>query len=459
MNSSDTIVAVSSPPGRSPRGLIRVSGPACLAILGRLQAVTLPERPAAWRLGATRIRFGRQGPTLPVLLAVFAGPDSYTGQDMAEIQCPGHPALLERIVGHMLACGGRAAEPGEFTFRAVMAGKLDLTRAEGVAAMIAARSQCQLHAAQLLREGRLGRFGRRLVAALGDQLALVEAGIDFTDQEDVLTIGPEDLAAALEAIRGELHDLVAASRSWSSLEALPQVVLAGPPGCGKSSLFNALLGRRRALVSPDAGTTRDVLAEPVTCTSGHGHPVEVMLLDVAGLDHPVAALDRRSQAAARKVLRTADLVLCLDDGQGRQPAAGPVHQFTDGRAVLSVRSKADLAGSRSDGAQVAVSARTGAGLDRLRQLIVHRLTDRAISVTAGQLVVQPRHEAALRSALDHLDRARCHLRRQVTGQPIRDVELVAAAMRAALNELAALGGSLSPQEVIERVFDKFCIGK
>ncbi|MEM1099723.1 MAG: GTPase [Planctomycetota bacterium] len=238
MNPADTIAAVSSPPGRSLRGLIRLSGPDAFAITERLvQTVGVDDQ-------AHVVRHVRLiDSNTPGLLTTFPGPRSYTGDDTAELQLPGHPALLERVLRQAFALGARSAEPGEFTFRAWQNGKLDLLEAEGIAALIAARSDAQLAAARSLHQRDLGHVADQLAATLTDALALVEAGIDFTDQEDVVPIPPDALHAKLETLAAQLDELLRGARSWSALEALPRVVLAGPPSVGKSTLFNALLGR------------------------------------------------------------------------------------------------------------------------------------------------------------------------------------------------------------------------
>ncbi|NJL31758.1 MAG: hypothetical protein HC898_09065 [Phycisphaerales bacterium] len=187
----DTIIAVSSPPGRSPRGLVRMSGPACHSIVQELTGEPLPTvRHVVYRVVQLKATHGQQRLPLPVLLACWHGPHSYTGQNVVEIQCPGHPALLERLLHQVTGLGARLAGPGEFTFRAFMHGKMDLTQAEGVAALISATGQAELTAARHLCEGELGHWSQSLAQKLADLLALVEAGIDFTDQEDVVLITP-----------------------------------------------------------------------------------------------------------------------------------------------------------------------------------------------------------------------------------------------------------------------------
>ena len=408
------------------------------------------------RLVIRRLRFSSGG-SIPILVAWFAAPRTYTGQDLAEIQCPGNPALLQRIVQRTIDCGARPAEGGEFTFRAFAAGKMDLTQAEGVAATISAVSDGQLRAARVLREGKLAGLAEQLVEQLGDLLALVEAGIDFTDQEDVVPIGPVALGEQLAAVGDQLATLLGRSRPWSALEALPRVVLAGAASTGKSTLFNALLGRCRAVIDEAPGTTRDVLAEPLTLHDRHGAALEMMLVDTAGLDTSHGPLDRRAHDSARRALQAADLVLHLDDGRRHGPFAVPDPPPTT--AVLRVRSKADLPEPTAPDGAIRVSGLSGDGLEALRRAMLEKIHARTASVSSQMLALQPRHEAALRHARDHLERARNLVADQGTGTFLQNIELVAASLRAALDELAGLGGRLTADDVIGRVFSRFCVGK
>lgn len=379
---------------------------------------------------------------LPLLVTYFQGPASYTGQTMVELQLPGNPALLDRILHRIIGLSSmvRLAEPGEFTARAFLAGKMDLPQAEGIAAAIAAVSDSELAAARLLREGKLGTFAAELVDALADALALVESGIDFTDQEDVVPIAPPELVERVTNLHARLTDLLAHSRSWGALEALPRVVLVGAPSAGKSTLFNALLGRQRTVVSAQPGTTRDVIAEPLTLPGN----LEIMLVDIAGLDAAANALDQDVQQHARTAIESADLVLHISDG---------IAAVTfEGANVVHVHSKADLGEGEGD---IQVSALTGQNMDALRDMIVERVGDRAVSVSAQMLALQPRHEQAIRSAADHLAQAI----ELAESHGLTHVELIAGACRAALDELAGLGGQMTPDDVIGRVFARFCIGK
>ena len=441
MPSPDTIAAVSSPPGRSARGLLRLSGPAAFTALDAL--LTEPFNASPHHLAPVRLA----APPLPALAVRSAGPRSYTGEDSAELQLPGHPALLERVLAQLtVQAGVRLAEPGEFTFRAYLNGKLDLTAAEGVAATIAAVSDGQLAAANHLARGELAAFARTQVDAIGRLLALTEAGIDFVDQEDVVPIAPADLAVGIADAAAALAALQSRSRAWGAVEALPRVVFAGPPSAGKSTLFNALLGRDRAVVDASAGTTRDVLEEPLRLTIGTGD-AEVLLIDLAGLDHAggaIDALDAAAQAAARDQLTRADLLIALDDTD-----------HDAGAPRLRVHAKCDAVPA-PPGA-LPVSAHTGAGLPELRAAIAERLADRAVSVAADTLALQPRHTAALAEAAETVAAAATHV--DASARSLNEIELVADALRRTLDALAGLGGELTPDDVIGRVFATFCVGK
>lgn len=445
----DTIVAVSSPPGRAMRGLVRLSGAGTRDVLKKCGIHAPTPRCLA------RVRIDVDGLRLPALCVTFASPHSYTGQDMAELFVPGHPALLDRLMHAALRLGARHAEPGEFTYRGFLAGKLDLTQAEGVAATISAVSDAQLAAASHLRNGMLGQFAADAVNQLADVLALVEAGIDFTDQDDVVPITPSVLEQRLAALSRQIDTLLSCSRSWGAVESLPRVAFVGAPSTGKSTLFNALLGRDRAVISEIPGTTRDALMEPLTIELAGGGTAEVMLVDIAGLDTPAAALDRTAQTIAHQIIDRADLLLLVSDDRS------PAPKCRVDRPVIRVRTKTDLIPTHAAtmNADVAVSAPTGVGLTELRRLIAVRLGDRAMGVTEETLMLQPRHEASLRSALAQLRLANELVQPNIGRRELSHVELVADAMRAALNDLASLGGMMTPDDVIGRVFATFCVGK
>ena len=478
---------MSSPPGRSLRGLVRLSGPNTQQIIDRLTnaqqgasplppqremhacvvRVALSPNATGGRTDAkTHERAEASTSQLPAMLTLFHGPRSYTGQDLAELQVPGHPALLDALLSQCVTLGARLAEPGEFTFRAFISGKLDLTQAEGVAATISATSDAQLHAAGLLRAGRLGTAANDLAQDVATQLALVEAGIDFVDQDDVVPVTPTALHTGLLRIVSTLDDLLARSRSWGTVGALPRVVLWGQPSSGKSTLFNALLGRQRAVISPEPGTTRDALVETLCLEDAVGRTVEALLVDVAGLDEllthnaPHESLDEMAQRAAGDAARNADLLLIIDDGRG--VVRDVISESSVAQSRLTVRTKRDLLAESEEQHQantIAVSAITGAGLSELKRAIAHALSERSVSLAGQTLALQPRHEAALRAARSHLASASSRVGPHAHERALREIELIAGDLRAALDELAALAGTMTPDDIIGRVFATFCVGK
>ena len=464
----DIIIAPASPPGRSRRALIRLSGSNLSPLIDAL--LDRPLRPralTACRMRVSAIDPSREARWMPVLASTFPPPRSFTAEHVLEIQLPGNPALVERVVHDLIGPPRssdarrtvRLAEPGEFTRRAFLAGKFDLTRAEGIAATIGAETDAQMQASQMLRRGQLGQWAESLVDRLAQLLALVEAGIDFTDQEDVTPIAPAALDTGLSDVHQQVTGMTARSRAWSDLQGLPWVVLVGAPNVGKTTLFNALLGYERAVATPIAGTTRDVLCEPLRLTLDDEQEAEVMLVDLAGLEQPETALQRAAQAAARDAIERAELLLCVSDDSSDSP---PTVSGEEGGAVatqaLRIHTKADTT-DLTEACDVSVSAVTGQGLDALRRCIAECLRGRAVALSGQMLALQPRHAEALGHAAEQLDLARGMLIDQRSASTLSDMELLAEPIRAALDHLGALGGRVSPDEVIGRVFATFCVGK
>ena len=447
------------------RGLVRLSGPQTSGTLKKLiqpfeDSHQTAEDLLSGKLLACQLLLSTSDEcdvanlSLPVLVTYRRGPRSYTGQDLAEIQCPGNPTLLNRCVQQVARTGIRLAEPGEFSFRAFLAGKIDLIQAEGIAATIAAISDSQLVAASMLRRGNLGKRSKQLVDVLAQQLALVEAGIDFVDQDDVVAIDRLSLAKKLSGIEAELLRILSSSRSWRQLDALPHVVLIGAPSVGKSTLFNALLGRQRAVTDELAGTTRDVLSEQLVIESDAGQIIELILVDLAGLDFPQNELDHQVQLSVHEAMRQADVILHLSDG-----TVPPVLEQASDAKMIRVRTKSDRGGGVAQGFDLSVSALTREGVPELKKMLASLLGDRVASVSGQMLVLQPRHEHSLVVAVGHTREARTILQTQENHHGIERPEVVASAIRLALDELAGLGGQMSPDDIIGRVFSSFCIGK
>lgn len=452
----DTIVAAASAPGRSPRAVIRLSGAATREVLASVLAG--PARPFDRGVFASSLQTPtaeRGNTSLPVLVAVFRGPSSYTGEDSAEILLPGNPYLVERVLGLLGAIPGvRPATPGEFTARAYLNDRMTLDQAEGVAATIAAQSAAQLTAARSLLAGRTGAAYLAWAEELATLLALVEAGIDFSDQEDVVAVSPAALATRLSALKSAIGAFLGGDGSREASGELPRVVLAGPPNAGKSTLFNALLGRRRAAVSPVAGTTRDVLEETLDLARDAPGTAPVMLADLAGVEEATAAnLDAAAQARARGALAAADVVVQCDPSGRFPPLTTPPRG-----GIIRVRTKGDLPvashGKVPPDAGIAVCALDGWNLGTLRRAIA----DAAWGArTSGLAAILPRHRRALSETGVQLREALATFSPQA--RTLSDPALTASALRSALDSLGELVGRISPDDVIGRVFATFCIGK
>ena len=452
MDVSDTIIAVSSPPGRSQRTLVRLSGPDACRLVGLQDAGR----------GCVRHELPLPEGSLPVLALVARAPASYTGDDLVELLLPGSSCLVDRIRAHLHrsardhAIALREATPGEFTARAYFNERIDLLQAEGIAEVIHAETDAQLTAARNLFSGQLGLMADHLAGELTRLAALVEAGIDFTDQEDVVAIEPDRLRAALAELAEGLDSGLEGAVAIESLDSIPNVVLVGRPNAGKSSLFNVLLGRERTVVADQEGTTRDVLREPLTLVLPDG-VLELMLVDVAGLDGEpppadTAAIQQAMDRRAREAIASADLLVrCTPTGES------PLELPSEGRVkVLDVRTKSDHAGSNDEQeADVVVSAHTGAGIDSLRGAITVALGATPNVPAAGRLVLSARHDSVLRQCRESIKSTIELLDRSGTAP----AELLAVTLRSALDEIGSLLGRVTPDDILEHVFASFCVGK
>ena len=446
MNSGDTIAAFSSPVAPAARIILRLSGPEAIELAGRLSEGELPEPPSAarGRLGVNELRF-------PAWIYLFGAPRSYTGEDLVEFHLPGNPLLAQMTLQYLLRLGARLADAGEFTARAYFNGRIDLTEAEGIAATIHASNQQELSAARQLMAGELSRRVEPVIDEVAQTLALVEAGIDFSD-EDVSFLSPAQASERIAKADRALEDLLRDSARFERLSHEPTFVLVGRPNAGKSTLLNALAGHERAIVSPVAGTTRDVLSAPITLARG-----VIRLIDVAGLEHadelpeqsaadPQAHIHRQMQDHARRAAQSADRLVLLRDIT--QNEADPMLPRKPDLVVLS---KADLndsaCGSRDS--YLAVSARTGDGMDKLRAA----LDELAFGATASsaKLALNARHVQAIEEARIAL----AHAANQTSATP----ELLAMELREALDALGRIAGRVTPDDVLGRVFSTFCIGK
>jgi len=447
----DTIVAVASPPGGAARGIVRLSGPEVAACVGR---VFVADGHADWAGAGSptafpgRLRLPGIAAPLPCDLCFWPTRRSYTGQPVAEVHTLGSPPLLEGAVEAFCAAGARPAEPGEFTLRAFLAGRIDLTQAEAVLGVIDAAGPEQLRTALAQLAGGLGAPLGSLRDRLLDLLSELEAGLDFAD-EDLDPIAPERLEAEIEAAAEQVARLERQMLGRGEAGELPRVVLTGRPNVGKSSLFNALLGRTGALVCDVPGTTRDYLTAELECDG-----VRLLLVDTAGAASQSATVHHAAQALSAEQRRRADLrLLCIDstrppDADERQHLAAP------DPSRLLVLTKVDLPGrvGAFDEA-IRTSSVTSEGIDALRRAVARGLRESRRPAGDAVASTAARCRESLRQAAAGLERA-LRLARSERGD-----ELIAAEVRTALEELGRVVGAVYTDDVLDRVFSRFCIGK
>lgn len=455
---TDTIAAIATPPGSGGIGVVRVSGPGAaavaLALLGRLPKARIAT------LG--RFRDANRGSLDEGLALWFPGPNSYTGEDVLELQGHGSPAALQLVLGATLAAGARLAQPGEFTQRAYLNGRMDLAQAEAVADLIAAGSAAAARAAVRSLAGDFSVRVTDLGLGLLQARALCEAMLDFPDERDVPV--NVQLAGPLDTMVRACRALLEITRHGVRHSQAPRVVLAGRPNAGKSSLLNALTREDTAIVTPVPGTTRDVLQVELELAG-----VRLTLLDTAGLRDTVDVVEQEGVRRARAAAVNADLVLYLVDSTDREAlvaAAGDIHamrldelpgQDAANERLLLVASKVDLAGPGAEDVvllpdAIRVSTATGEGMDALQKEMLRRL-GRGHGEGVGVFSARERHVQAVREALHHLEAARAVEHAKGGG------ELVAEELRLAQDALGTITGRTVPDDVLAEVFGKFCIGK
>ena len=461
---NDPIVALATPPGRSALAVIRLSGTGVFDIARRVIPTFHHDPPREARLASFRDATGElidRG-----LYLVFPGPRSETGEDMVEFHSHGGHQVPARLLAAIESAGARPAHPGEFTRRAVLNGKLDLLQAEAVGDLVDAEAPAQSRAALLQLEGGLSRRIGELRSALVELLALLAYDVDFPEEDDGV-IPRERIEAARADVADRIDRLLATAPLAERVRRGALVVLAGPPNAGKSSLFNALLGTSRALVTEIPGTTRDAIEAHADFL---GWPVR--LVDTAGLGETSDRIDALGQAMSRRYAEGADLVVYCTEAERREGGkAGEA--MAEGREggkageaaknsrpavppdrLLQVRTKSDLAPEGGDPAILRTSAMTGAGLDQLRRRIAERLFSGGVALADLEpALTRERHRVALARAAQALANARPELARG------GDAVLAAHHVQEAVRALDSLIGLVDVEEVLDRVFASFCVGK
>jgi len=443
----DTIAAVATPAGGGAVAVLRVSGPRAVEVADGAtggRCGRLGER----RVSLTKV-VDRNGEAIDeVLLTVFRAPRSYTGEDVVEISCHGGLLVTRLVLGRLLECGARSAEPGEFTRRAFLNGKMDLTQAEAVMDLISARTGMALRAARVQMEGRLGAKTEALRAELLELVAELEAYIDFPDEDIAPEVGRK-MVARLGAVVGRLDALAATADHGRMLREGVRTVIFGEPNVGKSSLLNRLAGHDRAIVHDAAGTTRDTIEESVEIGG-----VALVLTDTAGVRSAGDDVERQGVERSRRALENADLVIEVADGSA-PPALRLGEDDLSARPHVLALNKCDLGlhdGWAGSGG-VAVSCLTGEGFDLLAGRVLAALEFGSGDWGADAVAVNARHNACLRAAADAARRAM-----ELLGQGAAP-EFAAIELREALDQVGAIAGRVDIEEILGGIFGKFCIGK
>ncbi|MGI8819745.1 MAG: tRNA uridine-5-carboxymethylaminomethyl(34) synthesis GTPase MnmE [Chthoniobacterales bacterium] len=440
---SDTIAAISTAIGEGAIALVRMSGGEAIAIADAL--FRGKEKPSQFQSHLQHFGEVRDRERLvdQVMLSVHRAPQSYTGEDLVEISCHGGVLVTANMLQACLRAGARAARAGEFTERAFLNGKMDLTQAEAVIDLIHARTDLALRAATEQLEGRLGSATRAIRDALVDLLAHVEAAIDFPD-EDLAPDEGKQLRARLDQIRAQISALLATAEHGRILREGVRLVIYGPTNAGKSSLLNRLLGYERAIVSEIPGTTRDTIEEVINLRG-----IPVRLLDTAGVRASADQLERAGIERTQRSLQTADLILHVVDASAPRPV--PVEHPT---AAILLLNKSDLPehGDWAETKALRISCLARDGLDGLEDEILDRLGESHLRAESA-VAINARHRDCLRRALEACDLAAATLRQDDSP------ECAAVDLHTALSAVVEVIGARSDDAILDAVFAQFCIGK
>ncbi len=456
---NDTICALSTAPGRAGIAVVRLSGDRCFAFLERVFA---PEHGSGVGTPRTAV-LGRMvdpnsGEPLDQVLATrFPAPHSYTGEDIAEISLHGSPVLVAAVLDVLCGCGARLAAPGEFTMRAFLHGRLDLTQAEAVRDIVDATTLYQARVASRQRNGELSKALDPLKALLVDIIVQLESAVEFVE-EDLVTDARETLAAGLEEVRVRTSGWIESFRRGRIVRDGFRLAVAGRPNVGKSSVFNRLLSRDRSIVTDVPGTTRDLVSDDISLQG-----IPVRLLDTAGVRDSDDRIERLGVDRSYQAMSDADAILHVVDASAA--AAGEDERLRvhlSGLPCIVVFNKADLPCVWPDPEKlrfahphpwVTVSALSGAGIEVLRETILRRLFGDGGPAQEGLLVTNLRHCRCLEAVLDGVTRAQEALRAALSE------EFVLVDLHCALKELGAITGETTADDLLGEIFSRFCVGK
>ena len=443
----ETIAAISTPPGEGAIALVRVSGADAIAVADKIfRGKNRPSEfsPQLQHLGEIVDETGEL--IDQVMMSIHRAPISYTGDDLVEISCHGGTLVTARVLEACLHAGARSARGGEFTERAFLNGKMDLTQAEAVIDLIRAKTDLALRSATEQLEGRLGSLIKNIRDGIVDLVANIEASIDFPE-EGITPDDSEKLRARLESIREEIVALLATADQGRILREGVRVVIYGATNAGKSSLLNRLLGYERVIVSDTHGTTRDTIEELVNLRG-----VPIRLIDTAGLRTSASDLERAGIARTERSLQTADLRLHITDHNAPKPPDFETRSANSAEIVLLNKSDLPEHKDWENVAALRISCATGEGLPQLEQKILGHIAKANLRPESA-VAINTRHRDCLRRALEACDRADATMSNGLAP------EYVAVDLKDALHALGEVLGAVDVEQILDSVFSQFCIGK
>ena len=457
MNLDDTIVAIATPPGRGGIGMVRIAGPQAREIAKPMLRIKHDLEPGQAVLGELIEPCEAGAPREPalneprideVVVTYFARPHSYTTDDIIEISAHGSPVVLRHIVELCVAAGARLAEPGEFTMRAFLNGRIDLTQAEAVRDLIDSQTLYQAKIAAQQLEGALSRRVQPIKQKLVELIAVLEAGIDFAE-DDVSVLPDASILERIGAVRDPLRQLAATFAYGKIVHQGLTLAIVGRPNVGKSSLFNRLVERERAIVTASPGTTRDLVSETVALGG-----IPIQLVDTAGIRQ---ALDEAESIGIRKsmeALADADLVLVvLDASQPENPEDNQLLQHAKGRPTIVVGNKCDLGVARRSQPLIHASALTGEGIPALRAEILRHIGGETGTQAEAGFLTNVRHQGLVQESTAALNAASGAVDAKVPH------EMLLLDLYGALRPLDAVTGATTTDDILNLIFSTFCIGK
>ncbi len=461
MNISDTIAAIATPHGEGGIGIIRLSGPDAKSIaLKVFRGKRRRQNYTTHRLyHGTLIDSGSGTPVDECLLTVMYSPHSFTGEDVAELHCHGGRLVLNMALEAILKKGARLAEPGEFTKRAFLNGKMDLVQAEAVIELIRAKTGLALRVAQAHLGGQLSKAVNDIKSLLLNHLATIEADLDFPDEEGTHDLTISDSRKVLHKAQEDLKRIIGTYEGGTVLRDGIATVIAGRPNAGKSTLLNLLLGEERAIVTPIPGTTRDVIEDVVNL---RGLPLRLM--DTAGLRNTEDTIEAIGVMLTKERLKGAQLVLYVVDAAHNPEEDLDLLKDIKDKKVVTVINKIDMvdhaelkriSGIFAGGSVAKISASNREGIDQLEDIIFAQITGLPLHSEAeeGIVITSMRHKNALISALSALQRATDTIEGGLAG------EFLALELREAVIRLGEVVGETATEEILDRIFGQFCIGK